>query len=93
MDVARPYRFTWLGDIHDPKPHYFIGFDGRFFADTGGVESVGLVSRYRACLLGWTYRRLRSNRRARPHGLIGSGDIHGPAPYEITRSDFEYMVF
>ncbi len=26
MDVTKPYKFIWFGDIHGPKPYKFIGF-------------------------------------------------------------------
>ena len=26
MDVAKPYKFIWFGDIHGTKPYKFIGF-------------------------------------------------------------------
>ncbi len=25
MDVTKPYKFVWFGDIHGPKPYKFIG--------------------------------------------------------------------
>jgi hypothetical protein len=30
MDVAKPYKFTWFGDIHGPKRYEFIGFRWAF---------------------------------------------------------------
>ncbi len=30
MDATKPYKFTWFGDIHGPKPYKFIGFRGAF---------------------------------------------------------------
>ncbi len=27
MDVTKPYKFTWFGDVHGPNPHEFTGFD------------------------------------------------------------------
>jgi hypothetical protein len=26
MDVTKPYKFIWFGDIHGPKPYKLIGF-------------------------------------------------------------------
>jgi len=39
MDVTKPYKFIWFGDIHGPNPHkftyiYMVSM-GVSFADTG----------------------------------------------------------
>ncbi len=34
MGVTEPYEFTWLGDIHGPKPFEFIGFRATIISNT-----------------------------------------------------------
>ncbi len=32
MDVTKPYKFVWLGDVHGPCPYKFIGFRWSFIS-------------------------------------------------------------
>ncbi len=34
MDVTKPYKFIWFGDLHGPKPYKFIGFGWAFISQT-----------------------------------------------------------
>ncbi len=40
MDVKKPYKFIWLGDMHGPKSYKLHRVStGVYFADTG-LESI-----------------------------------------------------
>ncbi len=39
MDVTKPYKFIWLGDIHGPKTYQFIGFRWAFISQTPVVRA------------------------------------------------------
>ena len=34
MDLTKPYKSIWFGDIHGPKPYKFIGFRWAFTSQT-----------------------------------------------------------
>jgi hypothetical protein len=34
MDVTKPYKFIWFGDVHGPNPYKFIGFRWAFISQT-----------------------------------------------------------
>ena len=47
MDVTKPYKFIWLGDIHGPKPYEIIGFRWPFISQpparrTGMFRPLGI---------------------------------------------------
>ncbi len=42
MDVTKPYKFIWFGDIHGPQALYIRRVSmGVYFADTGSAPSQG----------------------------------------------------
>ncbi len=50
MDVIKPYKSTWFGDIHGPEAYKFMGPGGVCFADTGSAfgPEIGFPGRISA---------------------------------------------
>jgi hypothetical protein len=44
MDVTKPCKFIWFGDIHDPKPYKSIGFRWAFILQTPVVQDLWVAS-------------------------------------------------
>jgi hypothetical protein len=49
MDVTKPYKFIWFGDIDGPKPYEFIGSSGFYFANTGLSSLKPIASSLAPC--------------------------------------------
>ncbi len=43
MDVTKPYKFIWFGDIHGPNPYESIGLRWALISQTPLVPDIGYV--------------------------------------------------